>query len=375
MVAKLQRIFEYGRAALAVVTDDGSALEWLTEFLSPQFLVRAAGPWTRRVVLSLDRDEFAALRIRGCATGERIDCFTLDGRFQQHVVWYRDAAETVVRDSPYGAFYRIARGTAGDVRIVANPARSQSRLALMRVVRELATGAALLEGQLPLHGAALAVDGQGMVITGPKRAGKTTFLIHSLRSQGAHYISNDRMMIRSDASGGFVVRGMPTIVKVRAGTLEHLSWFGQRYRQTPYYRDFSLAESRQRLFTEPAQPRPNPSLTATQFCRLLNVEPLAEAALSRIVFPEVDESLETVQLQRLSADVAAELLAANVLRADRPQRLPAAFFEGQQPPPESHLEELSRQLAAQVPAYRCRLGRHVYQERRAVAGLWKRAAA
>ena len=76
-----------------------------------------------------------------------------------------------------------------------------ARVALMRVVREYAMLYATQAGWLILHAAAVCVGGDAFVIAGPKRAGKTTLLLHALRNEQGAYVSNDRVALGAEPSG------------------------------------------------------------------------------------------------------------------------------------------------------------------------------
>ena len=145
-------------------------------------------------------------------------CFVLDGGTVCHPEWKGSGPdERILFDAHYQAFYYVER-RSGHVRILATPRPNLTRIALMRVVRELAMAASLARGGLLLHGAAFAIGGRGVVLAGPRRAGKSTLLLHALQAAGALFISNDRVLARQ-GQDRVVLRGMPTIVNLRPGTL------------------------------------------------------------------------------------------------------------------------------------------------------------
>jgi hypothetical protein len=86
----------------------------------------------------------------------------------------------------------------------------------MRAVRELAMGHAGDRGLL-LHAAAGAVAHRVVVLAGPTAAGKTTLLLHLLRSGVARYVANNRVRV-SLGEDPPRARGMPTIVTIRPRT-------------------------------------------------------------------------------------------------------------------------------------------------------------
>jgi len=69
----------YGSLQVGVSTDQEGHLEWLVEFLSPQFRVLTGATPAYRVMLCCDPSEFARLEaLDHC--GRQVAAFTFDGR-------------------------------------------------------------------------------------------------------------------------------------------------------------------------------------------------------------------------------------------------------------------------------------------------------
>jgi hypothetical protein len=109
-------------------------------------------------------------------------------------------------------------------------------------VRELAANRAQRTGGLLLHAAAFAAGDQGIVVAGPKRAGKTTLLLHALSAASARYVSNDRVLVTADR-GRAIARGVPTIVRVRRGALDRFPAVAARFASASYHHRLTLEEA------------------------------------------------------------------------------------------------------------------------------------
>ena len=87
---------------------------------------------------------------------------------------------------------------------------------------EIATDQLMMLGWLPFHAAAFADKGRGVLIVGPRRAGKTSLLLHALAAPSSHPISNDRAVISPSRDGQLRLEGLATVVRIRVGTADLL---------------------------------------------------------------------------------------------------------------------------------------------------------
>jgi hypothetical protein len=154
------------------------------------------------------------MRARGAVSPAT--CLELDSQPVQLPSW-REAAEQVVFHEEARVAYRIS-GDRRRITVVTAPKNAALRTVLMKLVRELAMSAAWSPRGLILHAAACVVDGRAVLIAGPRRAGKTSLLLHALRAEGVRLLSNDRVVLELDADAT-VVHGMPTIVSLRTDTV------------------------------------------------------------------------------------------------------------------------------------------------------------
>ena len=358
---------EYGRRRIVVRSSDATTLTWLEEFLCPAFRTIDCehADWT--VTLETDSPLYSELVQRPPSSHtESIDCFTLDGHFQKHELQQSVGHCLIACDRKRVIFYVVDRLNCV-VRILAPVDGFRCRMPLARVVRELATVHSMSAGQLHCHGAAFAIGNQAIVLAGVKCSGKTSALIHSLYQPTTRFITNDRLFVQCDEDR-LLVRGMPTIFRIRPKTLDLLPAFGRRYRTHPYdYRE-TLKESeqkfparRKRLFGKRDLAT---RLTVSQFCGLMDVSAIGEAPLGAIVFPHVTPDVKSVHIERCPPQVAAnKLFNESLLAASSPQCTAGLFRKADEPSVLSD-ETIRRQcerIAFQVPSYTCEIGATAYQ--------------
>lgn len=92
-------------------------------------------------------------------------------------------------------------------------------LAGVRALRNVAATIWNARGGVYLHAAALDMGGEGILLLGPRRAGKTSQVCGLLARSGAAFISNDRALLFSDGT----LVGVPVAVNLRAGTLKRFA--------------------------------------------------------------------------------------------------------------------------------------------------------
>ena len=185
------RDFSYNGLTVRVSSDDASHLRWLEEFLYPQFEINQGVSPDCTVVLIADTQQYEDMLKKGAQSdGKQIDCFALESGVVRLPLWASESDGPIIFDERLGAFYEVNQGIA-EIRILTANSDNRARTSLMRVVRELAMNHSHRTGSLIIHGSAFLVGGRGVIIAGPKRAGKTTLLIHALRQGMADYASNE----------------------------------------------------------------------------------------------------------------------------------------------------------------------------------------
>ncbi|WP_199786466.1 MULTISPECIES: hypothetical protein [Actinomycetes] len=120
--------------------------------------------------------------------------------------WIRDHAALVHLDH-----------MAGSVTVHAGNLDS-ARFFAVRLVRQAMTAQLLEHDAVYAHTAALVRADHGLLIAGPKGAGKTTTLLSILRLMGGDFVTNDRLLLRRDGDGT-VGYAWPMHLRATASTL------------------------------------------------------------------------------------------------------------------------------------------------------------
>jgi hypothetical protein len=354
----------YDGHVIRVEADAQSHLSWLIDSLHPPFaLADTEEQSARRIRLVHDRTRHSELVAAGPAPGGHHSCcFLLDSRVVKHPHWIGPDGKRTMYDIEYRAFYIV---DDSGVEIIADGSNYWSRVALFRVVRELAV--ASNRGQtLSLHAAAAIVDSRGVLLAGQKRAGKTSLLCHLLGHEDASLVANDRATVRDmDKPASFV--GVPTIVKVREGTVQ---LFQDRLGRVDRHGDLACRrdgeppgddELAEGLLMNPAQ-----------FSDLVGSDRAAGSTLDAIVFPRVTEDPE-ISLSRLSPEAAVAHLEASLYGSREDDDQVSALTPGAEASPGNYLERCAN-LARSVPCFECHMGPGAYAAdpgaRRFVEGLF-----
>jgi hypothetical protein len=310
------RLIGFGAATRVIASDVD--LRWLGEFFEPSLGTEGLAVDQATVTASVDANRFETLKREFSLHERRLyDCFTLDGSFDAFSGCHTAQGELLISLDRFDLMLRV--GATKDVyELVAGSTNAKVRMGLMRVVREIATVRALRAGGVPLHGSACARQGGAFGFLGHKTAGKTTSLIHWLQSEETRFLANDRFFLFR-RRGGWVIRGMPTIVKLRPDTLQLFDDLPRRATEYPFDWNRTLAE----VHAAAAQGSPSrraATFTQTQFLRIMDRSAVAEAPLRMLLFPERDDSLDVAVYQPLSPRDAVARLEANLLS---PGTLPA----------------------------------------------------
>jgi hypothetical protein len=122
--------------------------------------------------------------------------------------WIRDHATLVYLDHLLGTI----TVHAGDL--------DAARFFAARLVRQAMTAQLLEHDAVYAHAAALVRADHGLLIAGPKGAGKTTTLLSALRLVGGDFVTNDRLLLRRDPGGdGTLGYAWPMHLRATASTL------------------------------------------------------------------------------------------------------------------------------------------------------------
>lgn len=360
----------YGHLRVRVESPENH-LAWLEEFLTPHFQVdRSADSQAAayQVCLTEDDDLFAATLAGGGDAGDaQLECFALDSSVVRLPAWRSPSGATVLFDEKFQALYLVGADRHATT-VLTRRHNSGARMALMRVVRELAMNHTQCTGGLVLHAAAAAVGGHGMIIAGKRAAGKTTLLVQLLRHPMARYLSNDRAVVTTSSPASsdtarLTVRGMPTLVTVRPRTLRLFPRLKPRLLESGYHPRLSLAE----IASQPRGPvlpwgDQRFGLSPAQFCELLDVPVDASSPASVLLFPRITHEPGGARLLPLSATQAAARLADALFGVGSLRKTSDVFAVPDDPPaPDSAtLHRLCNQLVTQLPCIECEVGLSAY---------------
>ncbi len=114
----------------------------------------------------------------------------------------------------------IGQAASGQLWIVLSELGSASSRSLMRLLRGLLIREAMACGYELMHAACVCNGDTGVLIAGPKHAGKTTLAIELMRT-GFGLVANDKVLLEH-RDGAVLAIGATTAVGIRAGTLSLL---------------------------------------------------------------------------------------------------------------------------------------------------------
>ena len=357
------KFFRYQAITLRVAVEDRRDLLWLEEFLGPQFrTLRQADP-DCSVILKYGPETYQELLDRGPSKDlPPQDGFAQDTKTERFAIYAKAENVWTVFDEALGVFY-VRDQAAKCVTIIHNGKdRWRARFSLMRVVRELAMTHMVGLGQPILHAAAFARGQDGFAISGSKKAGKTSLLIHILQRGDLKYVSNDRLFADVGRSGARIC-GLPTVVTLRESTLTHYPALEQTIREGGYSYMLTLAEARRKMLgPSEVDWAGRFNLTARQFCDLLGVRAQAGARLKALLFPRIDPNAKRIEVSQLNGGGALPKIQAGLFRAGFSTQV-HDFFALAEPGKtggDAKFEKTIQELAAKMPAFECRIGPDAY---------------
>ena len=230
------------------------------------------------------------------------------------------------------------------------PASSKhARIILLSTIREMIIGRLSgLHAIVDLHAAGFCIGGQGVLLAGPRKAGKTTLLCHAITSAGADLLANDRILVHHDEEAYFV-SGVPTMASIRKGTLELFPQLLAPEEILGFQAGEGLNGSSE-LRLPPAK-----------FASRLGARQLQKAKLRAILLPEIISGPEGIILEPLTAEEA--LLRLKLCRYGVPEHrevstLFGSLMNGGNKPVST--EDSMTHLVSDVPIYRCQMGINAY---------------
>lgn len=132
------------------------------------------------------------------------------------------ASGTLIEATPGGRVVVLGRCAGSDDSVIAAYENNDA----FRVVRHALYHHLLARGQAWAHAASLAFDDGVHLLLGDSRAGKTTSLIHLLRSGAASFLSNGRTLLSLDQA--LVATAYPEVVMLRQATMRDCAELAQQ---------------------------------------------------------------------------------------------------------------------------------------------------
>src|SRR5690606_521427 len=136
--------------------------------------------------------------------------------------------------------------------------------------------------------AALDRGGRGILVAGPRGAGKTTLATYLLAAGGCSLVANERVFVVGPASAP-VVHGAPTPVIIRAGTLREFPALLKNFPplERPYlFRREEYASARR---ASGDWRRRELAMSPSQFLGQLGAEARASTTVALVVLPQVQD--------------------------------------------------------------------------------------
>jgi hypothetical protein len=332
-------------------------LTWLIEFLTPQFAPAKAARahWTITMRTATRTCAARAKQFRTARTIQLVS-YALDTRTLTVPAFRSGPHRLTALDEVYRVVYDI--DTARRTIAILRPAHNwkNSRIALMRVVRELAMNEASARGGLLVHGGAFLLGGKAVIISGPKGAGKTTSLLQALGQPGVRYVSNDRMLV-TERRGAMRCRGIPTIISIRSGSLKSAPSLAASLPRSGYVCYLTIREATRRR-REPARPdrERRYSISPAQLCALMETPATPGARLSAMLFPVIKPRKGGARLRPLGQRAASRRVATGLFRAGLPEaRNPA--FTAADGPRGPNAARAARLIARHIRCFELTLGR------------------
>lgn len=269
--------FDLSCTIVRVVAPDADTIKSLRAFFDPYVpsVPEANDFYELRTVI--DPELYNATKTNLPATPDAEIATTLQHDHEYKLKSFHSKESTLIEDEPLKVFYKIDKQSRR-TQIIATEG-SRVRTALLRIIRGVWV---LGQEGLIIHGCALEKNGNGIVISGDKYAGKTTSLLNLCVKKGYDIVANDRLLLSQSG----IAKGIPTVVKLRPRTLKPFPEL-RHLLDVPMFGVFDLA-------------------------RELKVAVIKETAVKAIVFLSYNESLREPVFRKLSLDEGHHALSPHL---------------------------------------------------------------
>lgn len=338
-------------------------LLWLKEYLSPPFGIVKSSRFDCEIDLIFNDQEFSSLFGKSSQSKMKLSGFILDTRIVELKLWPSSGNCKILFDEEYNVFYFVSKNIR-KITILAHSVKSIGfRTALGRIITELAMNYSRASGGHFIHSAALSYRGEGIMIAGPKNAGKTSLLIYLLQKLSAKFISNDRVLVSHNGATPFIY-GMPTVITVSEKSLQMFPRLKNKFSKFNFHHRHTADEIVKRNCIPYKLETGEFTLSTEQFCRLLRVNPSSCSQLSMILFPRINERKRTIVFKKLSRTAALERLKESQFARNISESLSFFYLQDKDLSSlnnEKNYEKFSSKLAAETACYDCYLGHQIYQ--------------
>ena len=352
--------FRYDEMHYRVSAADGAHLAWLRDFLLPHF-EPGPGP-APGIEVRFETDPEAYARLLGTPpAAETPPTFVADSEVMRLPRRESPAGTTVLWNEGHSVFYEISPDRRG-VRVIAGGPPLMARTDLLRAVREYAMNHAQAGGDFFLHASCFQGDGRPIVVTAPKNAGKTTLLMFACICGGARILANDRVRV-TRAPGGYRLRGMPTIVNVRAGSLDFFPAVGRRIASESLNFRLGDGETLEEALPGTVLGRNGRyGLSPAQFTSLLETTQVAGAADPVLVVPRITRRPGLFSLTRIGEEETVALLRDSLFGSKHWATSTPVFNldPSGAGADRGALERRSRAFASSCPCFVCEIGTDLY---------------
>lgn len=358
----------YFHLTIRVRSHEASDMTWIKEFFSPQFEVTSALIHDCEVDFLRDDAYFKNLSDKKPALKQEVNGFFLRKKMTKFLQWQSLEDKEIVFDPEFNVFYILSL-TKKNVMIVAHTRKSiGSRTALMRVIREFSMNHARTCGGHFVHSSAFSLDGKGMIIAGPKNAGKTSLLIYLLQNLPSRFITNDRVLISLNQYK-FRLLGMPSVITVSKDTFAMFPQLESAFAKHRFHHRYTIDEILEENILPYKKETQIFTFSPGQFCTLLKAIPSPGSPLSAVLFPKVSKTKEKMSLKILAPQEASEKLkTAELIKTALPSQSIFNINTHKSYSPKNKLdyEEFTARLASQIPCYDCILGPPTYESKESI---------
>jgi hypothetical protein len=213
-LATIQRVVQNASHELRFTTNAKAALEWPQLYFDDVYSFQADGVVKGASInVTVSRE----LHDRARATLEQLSDGEPSSTYEDQLAHrWRVPGWTVIAYAERPGVILVDRELPA-VSFVTTPEDLKAPFEAARLIREVFSKMLEHDGWFVMHAGAVDLGGRGLIVCGPKFAGKTTLVCALIEWSGAHFIANDRINV-STGSSGFRVLAWPMSSRIGIGT-------------------------------------------------------------------------------------------------------------------------------------------------------------